>query len=189
MALSVARIKQIIAVAWLGSIAALLVFFAFRPELLTAEGLGDFLRRSGQGLWLMYVVVAFLRGIFLIPSTPFVLAGAILFPESAVWVVVVSMLGIGFTATFLYYWADWIGLGAYLNSAYPKQTERISYLLNKPYAMFLVMGWAFFPLVPTDLVCYLARIVGMRYRLMMLGLFLGELPLVLLLVYATHLFM
>lgn len=189
MALSVARIKQIIAFAWLGSIATMLVFFAFRPELLTAQGLGEFMRHTGQGLWLMYVVLSLVRGIFLIPSTPFVLAGAVLFPDAALWIVLVSMTGILLTATFLYYWADWIGLGAYLDQKYPKQTERISYLLNKPYAIFLVIGWAFFPLVPTDLVCYLARIVGMRYRLMMLGIILGELPLVLLLVYATHLFL
>jgi len=188
MGLNFVRVKRGISLIWLGLILFLLIFFALNPVYLSAEGLAEFFRQFEGQIWWVYISIFLIRGIFLIPSTPFVLVGALLFPQQAIWVVVVSLLAVLSSATFLYYWADWIGIGAYLDKKYPKQSERVQYLLNKPYALGLVIGWSFFPLVPTDLICYIARIVGMRYKLMILGIFLGELPLILLCVYVTHWF-
>ena len=44
--------------------------------------------------------------------------------------------------------------------------------------MWFVAGWAIFPAVPTDLICYAAGLVRMPYRRMLLGITIGELPLV-----------
>lgn len=186
MALSFLQVKRAISLLWFGLILALLLFFAFNPAFLSAEGLAVFFRQFEGRIWAAYIFIFVVRGIFLIPSTPFVLAGALLFPQNAVWVVVISLFSVLSSATFLYYWADLIGIGGYLEKKYPKQSERVSYLLNKPYALLLVIGWAFFPLVPTDLICYIARIIGMKYRIMILGIFLGELALILGVVYFTN---
>lgn len=188
MRLSFVQTKRLVAWLWMGLILWVLLFLAVRPEVLSAEGLTRFFEQFEGHIWWAYVAIFMVRGIFLIPSTPFVLAGALLFPDQAIWVVLVSLAAVLSSATFLYYWADWIGIGRYLDEKYPKQSERVQYLLNKPYALLLVVGWSFFPLVPTDLICYIARIVGMRYGLMILGILLGELPLILLCVYVTHWF-
>jgi uncharacterized membrane protein YdjX (TVP38/TMEM64 family) len=50
--------------------------------------------------------------------------------------------------------------------------------LTKPRSQWFVALWAFFPAVPTDLICYAAGLVGMPFRRMMTGLMIGELPLV-----------
>jgi uncharacterized membrane protein YdjX (TVP38/TMEM64 family) len=186
MALSFVQIKRGISLVWVGAILALLLFFAFNPAFLSADGLADFFKQFEGQIWTVYIFIFLIRGIFLIPSTPFVLAGALLFPQSSLWVVAISLFSVLSSATFLYYWADLIGIGGYLEKKYPKQSERVSYLLNKPYALLLVIGWAFFPLVPTDLICYIARIVGMKYRVMILGIFLGESALILGVVYLTN---
>lgn len=186
MALSFLQVKRAISLLWFGLILALLLFFAFNPAFLSAEGLAVFFRQFEGRIWVAYICIFLVRGIFLIPSTPFVLAGALLFPQNAAWVVAISLFSVLSSATFLYYWADWIGIGQYLDKKYPKKSARVAELLNKPYALLLVIGWAFFPLVPTDLICYIARIVGMRYRIMILGIFLGESALILGVVYFTN---
>jgi len=45
-------------------------------------------------------------------------------------------------------------------------------------AFWLVFFWSFFPLVPTDAVCYVAGVAKMPLRKMLTALLLGELPLV-----------
>jgi uncharacterized membrane protein YdjX (TVP38/TMEM64 family) len=188
MALSFLQVKRAISLLWFGLILALLLFFAFNPAFLSAEGLAVFFQQFEGRIWAAYIFIFVVRGIFLIPSTPFVLAGALLFPQNTAWVVVISLFSVLSSATFLYYWADWIGIGQYLEKKYPKKAARVAELLNKPYALLLVIGWAFFPLVPTDLICYIARIIGMKYRIMIFGIFLGELALILGVVYFTNIF-
>ena len=38
----------------------------------------------------------------------------------------------------------------------------------------IVIGWSFFPLLPTDAVCYLAGVVRMHFGKMLLGVAIGE---------------
>jgi uncharacterized membrane protein YdjX (TVP38/TMEM64 family) len=45
-------------------------------------------------------------------------------------------------------------------------------------ATIFVAGWSFFPLVPTDVICYVAGMMKMPFYKMMLGLFIGEMVLV-----------
>ncbi|MFT4602287.1 MAG: putative membrane protein YdjX (TVP38/TMEM64 family), partial [Arenicella sp.] len=45
-------------------------------------------------------------------------------------------------------------------------------------AIWISMIWSFFPLVPTDLICYIAGIVKMPLRYLLIGVGLGELILV-----------
>jgi uncharacterized membrane protein YdjX (TVP38/TMEM64 family) len=45
------------------------------------------------------------------------------------------------------------------------------------YAFWIIAGWAFFPLVPTDAVCYVAGVAKMNYKKMIVPLLIGQLPL------------
>ena len=42
----------------------------------------------------------------------------------------------------------------------------------------IVAGWSFFPLVPTDVICYVAGIAKMSFKKMVMALLFGEIPLV-----------
>jgi uncharacterized membrane protein YdjX (TVP38/TMEM64 family) len=177
------RIKKIINYLWISIVLFILIYLLLNPTAFSAEHLSVFLQKFGHWIWLVYIIISFLRGIFLFPSTPFVLAGAILFPEKLILVGIISILGILFSATLLYYFADAIGFGDYLSTKYPKKIEKARIQLNKPQGKWIVAAWAWFPLVPTDIICYVAGLVKMRFRIMITGIFLGETVLISLYLY------
>lgn len=150
-----------------------------RPELFTEEAMADLM--GGWGPWAFggFVLVSLLRGLVLVPSTPVILAGGILFPDALLQVFAISMLGIVLSATLLYLMP---GLGGYddlLERKYPEKIAKVKRQLVKPRAFWFVVAWSFFPLVPTDVICYAAGLVQMPYRRMISALVLGEIPLVL----------
>ena len=145
---------------------------------MSAERISMFiLRYEAQALW-VYLLISISRGLFLIPSTPFVLAGAILFPHQPYLVMSISLLGVVGGATFIYYFSDLLNFSERLEKKYPKQLQLWKKRLNSPKATLFVMAWSFFPFVPTDLICYVAGIVKMRYIYLISGVFLGELVLI-----------
>jgi uncharacterized membrane protein YdjX (TVP38/TMEM64 family) len=168
------QLKKIINYTWISIVLFILIYLLLNPTAFSAEHLSTFLQKFGHWVWLVYILISFLRGIFLFPSTPFVFAGAILFPEKLILVGIVSILGILFSATLLYYFADAIGFGDYLSKKYPKKIEKARVQLNKPQGKWLVAAWAWFPFVPTDIICYVAGLVQMRFSIMITGIFLGE---------------
>lgn len=177
------QIKKIINYLWISLVLFILIYLLLNPTAFSAEHLSVFLKKFGHWVWVAYIAISFLRGIFLFPSTPFVFAGAILFPEKLILVGIISILGILFSATLLYYFADAIGFGDYLSKKYPKKIEKARIQLNKPQGKWLVAAWAWFPFVPTDIICYVAGLVQMRFSIMITGIFLGETILVSLYLY------
>jgi uncharacterized membrane protein YdjX (TVP38/TMEM64 family) len=168
---------------WSASVLFLIVFYFVRPELITVEALSDFISSYENEMLLIYIVLTLVRGIFLIPSTPFVLAGVVLFPDYPIFVVIISMIGIMLTSIALYYFSDILGFSNYLKKKHPDGVEKWKTRLNNPKSTLFVIGWSFFPFVPTDLICYVAGIVKMPFKYMFLGVFIGELILVTFYVY------
>lgn len=163
---------------WIGAIIFAALYCIIFPSTLSAENLEKFFSKFGTSLLLSYITVSFVRGFLMIPSSPFVLAGGIMLPQSPGLIIVISMAGILFSATLIYYFSDSIGLNKALQKKYPKLINPVMEKLSKPKAIWLVIGWSMFPLVPTDLICYISGVVKMPFSRMMLGLFIGELPLV-----------
>lgn len=132
------------------------------------------------GPWAMlaYSLVAVVRGALLIPSTPVILAGGLIFPDALTFVFLISMAGIVASAALLYRFPGFAGYDSRLAARYPEQLARLQEHLRKPRAQWFVAAWAFFPAVPTDLICYAAGLVRMPFRRMMTGIVIGEVPLV-----------
>lgn len=83
----------------------------------------------------------------------------------------------------LYYFSDALGFSEKLEKKYPEKLNRWHARLNSPKSTLIVIAWSFFPLVPTDLICYVAGIVKMPFKFMLLGVFIGEIILISLYVY------
>ncbi len=175
--------KKISILIWISVVIFSLFFLFLNPKFLSKEYLQQFFARFEQQIWLAYLIISALRGFILVPSTPFVVVGALLFPQHAFWVLVISLFGLFVSASFLYFFADYMGLPDYLQRKYPHKINKLTAIFQHRYAFLLVMAWAFFPLVPTDLICYVARLVKMPYLKMMAGILLGEAILVVLLLY------
>jgi len=165
-------VKKVIYGLWITLILTVIVIAIVQPSFYEPSNLIRFIESFQAEVILVYILFTFLRGIVLMPSTPFVLAGAILFPENLVMVFVISLSGVMLTAAALYYFSDFLGFSEKLEKKYPKQLDNWHRRLNSPKATLLVIAWSFFPFVPTDLICYVAGIVKMPFKYMMAGVFI-----------------
>ena len=168
---------------WLAICAAVLITLLINPDLLNRDNISQFLNSLGPGAFGVYFVLCLSRALLFIPVTPFILGGAIAFADRPILVIATSMLGI-LVGGFLVYRFPRLGsYDEYLESKYPEMIEKIKGHMHAPYSFWIVAGWSFFPLVPTDLVCYVAGITKMRFAMLASGLFIGSLPMNILYVY------
>ena len=175
--------KKVIYGLWLTCIAFIGLYYILHPEMFTSEFLINFIQSFKTEIFATYILLTFLRGFFLIPSTPFVIGGGLLFPEKLILILAISMAGVMFSGTCLYYFSDLLGFSKFLNKKYPSQLDRLKNLLNRPKSTFIVIAWSFFPLIPTDLICYAGGIVKMPFKYIISGVFIGELMLDIIYVY------
>ena len=170
--------KKIFYILW----GVLLIYFLYcyvqNPAIFSVEYLKGFISSYNDQILLVYIILSIVRGFFLIPSTPFVIVGALLFPDRLLLVLLISMIGIMLSATALYYFSDMLGFSEYLEKKYPNKVKKWESKLQSSKATWLVLGWSFFPLVPTDIICYVAGIIKMPYKYMFTGVFVGEIILV-----------
>lgn len=173
------RVGQIVNYLWVFAVLVVVVLWLRDPALFARESIAAHIESWGPWMFAGFIGISLMRGFFLVPSTPVILTGGVLFPESLSMVFMISIAGIVVSATAIYYLP---GVGGYddrLERTYPVKIARMKRLLATPYAFWIVAGWSFFPLVPTDVICYAAGLLGMPYRRLIVALLLGEVPLVL----------
>lgn len=168
---------------WAITLLGILSMLVICPGLLTPEGIKMQVLKMGTAALFVYFGLSLIRGFFLLPSTPFVLAGVCMYPASPWTVIGISMLGIMTSAVLLYWFSDTLGFSTYLDRRFPKPIAKARKLLTGKYSFLVVAGWSFFPLVSTDVICYVAGLVKMPLQKMLLGLLIGEMVLVSSLVY------
>jgi uncharacterized membrane protein YdjX (TVP38/TMEM64 family) len=152
-----------------------MIVMLFKPEVFSAENIAAFLQHFRSQLWLTYFFVSFVRGFFLIPSTPFIFAGIILFPEDTFLLLFTAVAGVVFSSAMLYFYSDNLGFSQYLERYFPVQLAKVKELLKGKYAFPLVFIWSIFPFVPTDLVSYAAGLIKMPVSKVLAGIAIGEL--------------
>lgn len=162
---------------WLAVIAVSVISYVREPARFAPDKIAAFLANFSGWIWLTYIVISAVRGLTLLPSTPLVIAGTLLFPERPFTVLAVSMAGIVISSTMIYYFSDLLGFTDYFERQDPRRAARIRARLEHPLGSIFVAAWAFFPLVPTDLVCYLAGVTRMRFWKFILAIVIGELVL------------
>lgn len=174
--------QKILLAIWIAAIAAGLGTYLIHPEWFDIDHLKHFIESYKHYMLLVFFLVSVGRGIFLIPSTPFILAGAAIFPNDLIWVFVISMMGVVSGSAIIYYFTEFLGLDKVLEKRFSKKMEKVAKGMDK-YGFWVVVGWSFFPVVPTDLVAYVAGLTRMKPWKFFLGVIIGELPLVALYVF------
>ena len=170
-------LRKIFLALWIAIVGAGVGSYLYSPGTFSAENIAAFMLRFGGVIWLIYFLFSAFRGFTLLPSTPLVLAGTILFPTQPFAVLAVSMIGILLSSTMIYYFSEFLGFDEYFENHKPELSLRIKQKLEHPLGFLFVAGWAFFPLVPTDLVCYLAGTTRMKYWKFILAVLTGEMVL------------
>ena len=173
------RVGRIVNYLWVIVAVAVFILWLQDPGLLARQSIAARIESWGSWMFAGFIGISLVRGFFLVPSTPVILTGGVLFPESLPLVFIISIAGIVVSASAIYFLPGVGGYDSLLEQKYPEQIARVKTLLITPYAFWVVVGWSFFPFVPTDVICYAAGLLGMSYRRVIAALLLGEVPLVL----------
>lgn len=163
---------------WLAIVAVCLLLLLIYPDAISRESVSRFLQDLGTLALLVYIVLSLTRALLMIPCTPFVLAGGVTFPDMPLLVMLISYAGIVAGAYLVYSFPAFGSYDEYLEQKYPDKIKLLEDKLHGKYAFWIVAGWSCFPLVPTDLICYVAGIVKMSFRKMVSAVVIGEIPLV-----------
>ena len=171
---AVKLIRRFCIVAWACIVILSVAYYIFDPTKFSADNISLTILSLGHGALLSYTMLSLLRGFTLLPSTPLVLAGTLLFPGQPIIVFAISILGIIFSSRMIYFFSDLLGFSEYFSDSKPKLTKKVKARLEHPLGSLFVALWAFFPFVPTDLVCYVAGTTRINYVKFIFAIFVGE---------------
>lgn len=121
--------------------------------------------------YLTYLTLGAVRGFTLIPSTTLVLAALPFFPPGPL--LVVTLAGIAISSTSIYFFSSALRLDERLARHHPEKIARLTDLMNR-YELPIIVGWSFFPLAPTDLICYVCGLLRVRFWKFLIGVTIGE---------------
>jgi uncharacterized membrane protein YdjX (TVP38/TMEM64 family) len=119
----------------------------------------------------LYLALGCLRGFTLIPVTSLVLLGIVVLPPVPLFVL--TLTGILASSASVYYFSEALHLDELLSARHARQIDRVRTLLER-HGLPIIIGWSFFPLVPTDLVCYLAGVLRINVLVCLAGVAIGE---------------
>jgi len=159
---------------WLAIILVCVGIYFLNPYLFTKEAIASFISKYHDYGIIVYFLIHVLRGLVLLPSTPLIFAGILLFPLDLFMVLSISLIGILSSSLLIYFFSDKLGFST-IFSRKPNKIAQIKEKLNGKYGPLYIIGWAFFPLVPTDLICYVSGALKIKVSVFIFSIFLGEL--------------
>ena len=119
----------------------------------------------------VYFLFGCIRGFTLIPSTNLVLLAIPIFPPLPLFAL--TLAGIAISSTSIYYFSESLHLREAFERKHKARMDRLKSILQRN-SMAIIVTWSFFPLVPTDLICYVCGILKIDFRKFILGVLLGE---------------
>jgi uncharacterized membrane protein YdjX (TVP38/TMEM64 family) len=158
-------------IAWLLTVTVLLVLYFTNREVLDVEILRGLVDRNRVVVIPVYLLILSFLGLTFIPSTPFAIAGVFLFNPGLAFLL--NLVGIITSSTIVYHFARFLGLGQGLEDRYPHQKTKIQKALSNR-ELPIIIGWSFFPAVPTDLMIYVASSLSVPLWKCLLGVLIGE---------------
>jgi uncharacterized membrane protein YdjX (TVP38/TMEM64 family) len=170
-------LRAVVLAVWIAVIAIAVAYFLLSPDRFTASNLALSIKSFESEIWLVYLAMSAIRGFTLLPSTPLVLAGTILYPDQPWPVLAISLAGILISSSLIYFFSEALGFDDYFLRKKPRAVAAIRRRLEHPWGLAFVALWAFFPLVPTDAVCYVAGTTRMNFPKFISAVFVGELAL------------
>lgn len=155
---------------WLFFAGIALYLFIFHRSVIQNE-LADAYSLSALAAGGVYLLFGCLRGFTLIPSTYLVLAGIPFFPPLTLFLL--TLLGILASSACIYYFSESLHLDDYLARKHPAGLAKAKRILQQN-QLPIIIGWSFFPLAPTDLICYACGVLEVNFAKFLFGVLLGE---------------
>ena len=160
---------------WVAAIVGSVGVYVLYPEQFGPQRIAALLREYEAAALCIYLALSMLRGLTLLQSTPLIIAGTLVFPHQPWLVLAISLFGIVVSSGMIYWLSDVLGIASYFERNKARHISKIRSRLEHPTGLFFVGLWAFFPLVPTDAVCYVAGSIRMSFPKFIAAIFVGEL--------------
>ena len=122
-------------------------------------------------VYAVYLALGCLRGFTLIPVTYLVMAGMLVLPPWPLYLSTVA--GIIVSSGAVYYFAEAMAFDRFFERRYGAQVARLRGLMQRR-ELPIVIAWSFFPIAPTDLVCYVCGALKVDLKKCLLGVTIGE---------------
>jgi len=164
------RIRYLRLAVWLLFLVTFFYFYFSRSNFMSAE-LRSAMSLSVATGYVAYFLIGCVRGFTFVPSTSLVLLAIPIFPPMPLFAL--TLAGILISSTSIYYFSDSLHLGAVFERKHKARVEKLKKILQEN-STLIVFTWSLFPLVPTDLICYVCGVLRIDFRKFLLGVFLGE---------------
>lgn len=156
---------------WLGLVTICLSLYFLYPDFFSPQYLRQFFTgHLAEGLTL-YFIISTLRGFTLIPSTPLVLAGVLVFPPWPLFLV--NQAAVYTSSAIVYYMARYVRFDHFFQTHYEKQTVRLMALLHRR-ELPVIAIWGFAPMVPSDMIVYVCSVLRISVVKTLIGISIGE---------------
>jgi uncharacterized membrane protein YdjX (TVP38/TMEM64 family) len=165
------KARQITFCLWLLVVTAGVSIYIFFPEKLSHSFLQEISKNNVFTVLFIYYLIISLRGLMLIPSTPLLLAGVLIFDPFKLYLI--NLAGILTSSVIVYYFSKYLGFDIYFEMKYGKTAQKIRDKLTDK-ELPIIVGWSFFPLTPTDLVVYIGSTLRINVFKCLLGVLIGE---------------
>lgn len=162
--------RAVVLTLWGCAIAGGLYLAIFQRTLLQGE-IRSVAAISVVGAGAVYLLLGCLRGFTLVPATVLVVAGIPFFPPSLLFLL--TLAGILVSASSIYWFSDALRIGERVGRKHEVQVERLKRALER-YELPVIIGWAFFPLVPTDVIGYVCGSLRINFAKYLVGIAIGE---------------
>ncbi|WP_048184084.1 TVP38/TMEM64 family protein [Methanosarcina siciliae] len=165
------RQKKTIFFIWILVVIGGMMLYIIFPDKINLLFLKNLVKDHYLAVLIIYFLLLSFRGLTMVPSTPLLLAGIIIF--NPVELFILNMLGIMVSSTLVYYFSRYIGFDLYFEIRYEKYVKKIRNGF-KDHGIPIIVAWSFFPLVPTDLIIYVGSTLRVNIFKCLLGVFVGE---------------
>jgi len=155
---------------WLLFLVTFLYLYFFQSNLLTSELRGVMSASIVTG-YVAYLMIGCIRGFTLIPSTSLVLLAIPIFPPLPLFAL--TLAGIVISSMSIYYFSESLHLNDAFEGKHGERVQKLKKILQGN-STIIIFTWSLFPLVPTDLICYLCGILRIDFRKFIIGVLLGE---------------
>ncbi|AXG71852.1 SNARE associated Golgi protein [Kordia sp. SMS9] len=172
---------------WIVLILGFIVYNIIAPDTFSRESIVTWIQSYGNYSWAIFFLFHLVRGFVMLPSTALIFAGVFLFPHNLFLVLLISVVGIVISSMIVYYFSDKLGF-VRLFEKHTKASRLIKEKLSGKYGPLFIIFWAFFPFVPTDLICYTAGAMKINPVVFGVSLFIGELILCAVYIYGSAYF-
>lgn len=162
--------RKKVLMAWLLFLACTAILAFFKPSLV--RDVFEYL--SKKSLVYLYVLIfglGIIRSFTLIPVTYLIILGLLFLPALPLYLIIISVVIISSMLVFFFF--EYLHVDKMLEGRYHKQIEKTKYFLNK-YELPVIIFWSMNPLLPSDIICYVAGTLRINFYKFITGMIIGE---------------